>query len=320
MKKLTILIAVIIQTIAVFSQQLPEVSYYMYDYTRTNPGSIGSSDMVNVTGIFKNSLMNIPGQPTVSYFEAEMPFNFLGGKHGVGISFYNDIIGFNNDIDLKLGYAFRFSAGDGTFGIGINGGIKQHAFKDGAEWVSAGPIDPANDPRIPDLGSNNLNALSLGVGVFYRTEDIYFGASVLNVYAQDLDYSDVATTTTSAIETLEPHYYATAGYTLQLNNPAFELQPSVNFYSDLSSVTFDVNGMLTYNKRLWGGVSYRASSSAVAMAGLMIMDGLKVGYAYDFQLTALNTYSTGSHEIMLNYSFKLGVEKSPQRYKSIRYL
>jgi hypothetical protein len=56
------------------------------------------------------------------------------------------------------------------------------------------------------------------------------------------------------------------------------------------------------------------------MVGLTIMEGLRVGGAYDFQTSSLSRYSSGSMEFLLNYSFKVHKEKIPQRYKSIRYL
>ena len=56
------------------------------------------------------------------------------------------------------------------------------------------------------------------------------------------------------------------------------------------------------------------------MIGLQLIEGLKVGYSYDFYTSALMNHNQGSHEILLNYCFKVGVEKAPQKYKSIRYL
>jgi type IX secretion system PorP/SprF family membrane protein len=292
----------------------------MYDYARTNPGSLGSKDMVCANIIGKNALTGFPGNPTNVFLNAQVPFNLFGGKHGVGLSIFRETIGFYSDIDIKLGYAFRFKVGEGTLGIGVNGGVRQNSI-DG-EWVGTTTIDPATDPNIPPANKTNLLAANVGAGLFYRSEDTYFGASVLNIYSQEFDYADAngTTGTSTAKVTLRPHYFVTAGYNVQLNNPAFELQPSVNFLYDGATVTFDINGTLSYNKKIWGGVSYRAGSAVIGMIGLMILDGAKVGYAYDYQTSALSKYSNGSHEILVNYCFKLGVEKTPQRYKSIRYL
>jgi type IX secretion system PorP/SprF family membrane protein len=326
MKKIFILGLIILKTVFVVAQQIPNVSYFMYDYARTNPGSFGSSDMVGFTMIGKSSFSGFPGKPQDGFVNADMPFKLLGAKHGAGFSLYQDELGFYKKYDVKLGYAFRFPIGDGTMGVGLSGSYFENTLN--GTWESAGAIDLTNDPNIPKDGSK-AKGYGISTGVFYRTEDIYFGASVLNVYTSELKYasgdgsgsgSGSGTGGIDAKEVLKPHYYITSGYYLQLNNPAFELQPAINLYSDGVTVTFDLNATLTYNKKLWGGVSYRAGSSAVGMVGLMILDGLKVGYAYDFQTSAMNRYSTGSHEIMLNYSFKVGVEKTPQRYKSVRFL
>jgi len=47
---------------------------------------------------------------------------------------------------------------------------------------------------------------------------------------------------------------------------------------------------------------------------------VKIGYAYDFETTDLISHQSGSHEIMVSYAFKVGVEKASQKYRSIRFL
>ena len=303
------------------AQQLPVASYYMYDYTRTNPGSLGSKDMLCANIIYKDALNGLPKWPKTMLLNLEVPFKLFGGKHGVGLNIYQDEIGFYEDIDIKLGYAFRFNVADGTLGIGIKGGLRQKSLDATWEGIPSA-IEPANDPNIPPANVKNLMAASFSAGIFYRSEDIYLGASVLNVYAQEFDYSEGNTsgTATTAKEVLRPHYYVTAGYNLQMSNSAYELKPSVNLYSDGATVTLDLNSTLEYNKRIWGGVSYRTGSAVIGMVGLMIFDGARIGYAYDFQTSALTNYSNGSHEFLFNYCVKLGNEKQPERYKSIRYL
>jgi hypothetical protein len=77
---------------------------------------------------------------------------------------------------------------------------------------------------------------------------------------------------------------------------------------------------MLYNKKFWGGVSYRIGSAVVGMVGLTILNGVKIGYAYDFDTSRLQSLTKGGHEIMVGYDFRIGVERIPQKYKSIRYL
>jgi len=50
------------------------------------------------------------------------------------------------------------------------------------------------------------------------------------------------------------------------------------------------------------------------------MDGIKKGYLYDFELLPPLSFNSGSHEVTVRYCFDLSVDKSPQKYKSIRFL
>jgi type IX secretion system PorP/SprF family membrane protein len=111
-----------------------------------------------------------------------------------------------------------------------------------------------------------------------------------------------------------------AGYTIQLPSPAFELIPSLFAFSDGKIIQLSVNAMLRYNKKVWGGVSYRAGDAVVGMVGVELYNGLRIGYAYDFPLTDIKKSTSGSHEFMVNYCFDLNLGKSPSRYKSIRFL
>ncbi|MBK7134550.1 MAG: type IX secretion system membrane protein PorP/SprF [Bacteroidales bacterium] len=116
------------------------------------------------------------------------------------------------------------------------------------------------------------------------------------------------------------HYYLTSGYTLQLRNPSFELIPSVFAFSDGKIIQFTVNSLVRYNKKIWGGVSYRAGDALIGMIGLELYNGLRLGYAYDFTVSDMSKSNSGSHEFMVNYCFDLSLGKSPMKYKSIRFL
>jgi type IX secretion system PorP/SprF family membrane protein len=116
------------------------------------------------------------------------------------------------------------------------------------------------------------------------------------------------------------HYYLTAGYTFQLPNPSLELLPSVFAFSDGKVAQFSATSLLRYNKKIWGGVSYRAGDAVIGMVGFELFNGIKIGYAYDFTLSDMTKNSSGSHEFLVNYCFDLSVGKSPMKYKSIRFL
>jgi type IX secretion system PorP/SprF family membrane protein len=314
MKKLLISALAIVVVFVVQAQQIPQVSHFMYDNLRINPGSTGSLDMVCVNGIIRQQMVGFPGNPDDFFFNAEAPISLFGTRHGIGISMYRDAIGFNSDIRMMLSYAFRFKVGDGSLGVGVNAGFLDESLD--ATWVT----QTEGDLGIPSGDGADNPAFTVGAGLFYRSEDIYFGASVLNLNQPEVSYTPTDVGNSESNYNLNMHYYVTAGYHMQLSNPAWELKPAVLLKSDGGATDMDLNLTCVYNKKFWGGVSYRIGSAVVGMIGLELFEGFKVGYSYDVATSALTNHSQGSHEILLSYCFKIGVEKAPQKYKSIRYL
>jgi type IX secretion system PorP/SprF family membrane protein len=75
----------------------------------------------------------------------------------------------------------------------------------------------------------------------------------------------------------------------------------------------DVNLVATMRDRISFGASYRHKDAVVGILQLKINDQLSVGYSYDYTLSNLSTYSSGTHELLLRYDFYFKVNsKSPR--------
>ena len=62
------------------------------------------------------------------------------------------------------------------------------------------------------------------------------------------------------------------GYNWAIPNTNWELMPAVLAKSDLSApFTVDVNVNALYNKRIWGGVSYRTQDAISAQVGVYVL-------------------------------------------------
>jgi type IX secretion system PorP/SprF family membrane protein len=319
MKKLITIFCAVVVAASANSQQERQLSYYMYDQISVNPGSAGSSDMISTHAFIRQQWVGIEGAPEDIVLNLNAPFKLFNKHHGVGISIYSEDIGFNSDIDLSVAYAYQFSVGDGRLGLGMCAGFLNRKLD--PTWVVNNTEysgEPGTGDQAIPVGKQNEFTVDFGAGLFYKTEELYVGISSTHILQDEFVYQ--STTGSVAKEQFKRHYYFTAGYNLQLSNPAFEFIPSVFIQSDVSVTKIDLNTTFMYNKKLWAGVTYRVGSSVVGMIGLDILNGVKIGYAYEFDTSALSTFSKGSHEVMVGYSFKIGVEKAPQKYKSIRFL
>ncbi len=324
MQKLLFIIFIIAITIELNAQQDYQVSQFMYNQIAFNPGAAGNKDMACVSGILRKQWTGMEGTPQDIIINANTPFRLLKKDHGVGITFFKEDIGFNEDIDLKVCYAYRADVGNGKLGIGAGLNITNRGFNK-ADWVTyninTNTIGDGSDDNSIPKSLDKVFAFDVSFGLFYKTEDLYFGIS--STHINQSSYKFYKTSGSSELETpvkIARHYYITSGYTIQLANPSFEVTPSILIQSDGKIHKFDLNAIVSYNKKFWGGVSIRPGSAVVGMLGFEILNGAKIGFAYDFPTTAITNYYNTSYEILLNYCFKIGVDKTPQKYKSIRFL
>ena len=296
--------------LVVFAQQTPQFSHNMFNQMTINPGYAGSSDLICASAINRQQWVGFEGAPATTVVNVNSPFRLFGKSHGVGITVYNDKYAFNNDIDINLSYAYRMSVANGQLGIGIAGGFINSSLD--PKWKDPDGGTGTSDPTIPQQ-KESVMSLDLAFGLFYKTDRMYFGLSGQHLNEPALNKAENASK-------LKRHYYVTSGYNLALPNPSFEIIPSVFLVTDGVSSSLTVNTNVLYNKRIWGGVSYRLNDAIIGMFGVELFNGVRIGYAYDYSLSDLSGYNDGTHEFMVSYCFSLKKEKPPQRYKSIRFL
>ncbi|TSA35115.1 MAG: type IX secretion system membrane protein PorP/SprF [Porphyromonadaceae bacterium] len=297
-----------------FTQQDPQFSHNMFNHLAVNPGFAGSQGMLSAGMINRQQWMGFEGNPKTTLFTVHTPVKPFGIPSGVGLSFMDDRLGFEKNMSFILDYAYRLELGKGKLGIGLNIGMLSRALN--GKWVipdSDNHIPASQDPSIPDEQVTSMT-FDMGIGVFYNTDKLYAGFSSTHLLEPLVDFGS------GAMMHMQRHYYATAGYLFKLSNPIFEIQPSIFAKSDGASFQMDVNMLLLYNKRFWGGVSYRLGDAVVVMVGTELPNGLRVGISYDFTTSAIGAYSNGTVEFMLGYNLEVGTDKFSQRYKSVRFL
>jgi len=314
MKKVrTVILALIIPMSVVFGQQDPVVSNYMFNTQLYNPAFSGMTGMITATALTRQQWVGFPGAPSTMIFNVNTPFSILGLRSGAGLLVESDSYGFSNDIELNLSYSALIPVGSGTLGAGFSAGMLNKTLA--PEWfIPSGTshTPPSGDPLIPENDESVL-ALDIAAGVYYQGLNYYAGISVTHLNQPKIKYSETATY-------VSREYYLTAGYYFQLPNPSLELIPSIFIVNDGAATQYLATGMVRYNKKIWGGVSYRISDAITGFAGVELYNGLKIGYGYDFPISEIRKGTSGSHEFVVSYSFDLGLGRSVTKYKSIRFL
>lgn len=311
MKKLLLSGLLLLGVTAVNAQQDPQFTHYMYDRLSVNPGVAGTANAICATGIFRQQWSGFDGAPQTFLLNAHMPVNVLRG--GLGITFFNDQLGQETNNIARLSYSFHRALGPGTLGIGIQGGIINKTL--GSDWQPPdGAASIPLDNAIPGAGASHTT-YDLGFGLYYTSPQMWIGLSATHLPQQDLKLA------TLDFEMVR-HYFVMAGYRHDFN-AQWALRPSVYAKSDAASTQIDINANVLWNNMVWLGVSYRLSDAIAPMAGFQTEVGqglMKIGYSYDVTTSDIKNYSSGSHEIMLNYCFNVEPPEKDRKYKNVRFL
>ena len=297
-----------------FPQQEAQFSHNMFNHMGINPGMAGMRNSICATGIARQQWVGFRDQegnrinPETYSLNVDSPIPFLRG--GIGLGFIQDQLGPETNVGVKISYSYHLDLGMGKLGIGAQAGFLDKRI----DFASLNPIDPGDPVLTGNEESHIFTDFSIG-GFYMLDDEAWAGLSFsqLRQARGGLAESDYA---------LRRHTYATAGYNLSWpTNPDYVVSPSVLLKSDFSAVQFDLNTLVTYNNRFWGGVSYRPQDAVVFMLGVNI-DQISIGYSYDVTTSPIGTMgrSYGSHEVMLQYCFDLGLERIEEIQRNIRFL
>ncbi len=315
LNKLTLVVLFFVLSIDLFGQITNYSSLSMFNQMYYNPGYAGDGNDIEAKILVRNQWMGFPGQPNTQTFNIDAPFKLFNQQHGAGLSIINDKIGNYSNVGLNISYAYRRSLAQGNLGLGIGLNLTSSGL-DGT-WVKR----EETDPSIPELGGKKPFIFDLNLGIFYRADNLYLSISSMNLNQTSIKYIDETTgNTTSDNSFFGRSLYLSTGYDYQLTNPLFSIQPGAFIASDFASTQLSISGLVTYNKRFFGGLSYKVTDAFVFIAGVDLPSGIQVAVSYDITTSRIIKSSSGSFEFMVGYKFNLDMDKDYRKFKSVRFL
>lgn len=311
MKKLLLALTGLFLVCGAYAQQDPQFTQFMADRLSINPAFAGSKDMICGTFMYRNQWAGFDGAPTTFLVNGHAPIRSINS--GIGITFYNDVIGQLNNNIVRAHYSYHLKVGQNFLNFGASVGMFNSAINT-TEWVAIDGVP--NDNSIP-LGQQSNTKFDAAFGLyFHRPGKFYAGLSSTHLSQGRMFDVNIE---------LARHYYLMGGYIFDLS-PAFNLVPNMLIKSDLASTQYDVNLNAEYtagNNMIWAGVTYRTIDAIAPQLGYQTEIGksiIRVGYSYDFTTSQLANYSTGSHEIMVNFCFKIEKPLPKEIHKTVRFL
>ncbi len=312
MKKITISILFIAFFCAhSFAQQDAQYTQYMFNMNVVNPAyTKGEKGLVNFGTLYRSQWQNTVGAPnTLTFFGHAV----LNDKIEMGISIISDRIGDGalkeNNLALDFSYNLKLDE-KSDISLGLKAGITN--FESNFNDFRLPQIQ--DDPAFVENSNNSFPII--GAGAFYKRSNFYAGISAPNLltsrHIKNVD--GISGFGSEAI-----HLFVTTGYVYELNSK-IKLKPSTLVKVVAGApLVFDASLNVLLNNKFELGASYRLEDSVSAMFNLVVVPSVRIGYAYDYTLSNLGSFSSGSHELFILFDLDLlglrkGYDKSPRFY------
>lgn len=305
-------------------QQFPLYSQYIMNGFLLNPSYTGSDYYTTFGLTVREQWMNLPDAP--STYAASFQTRLLndsyitkstavrkkidrptrGGRVGVGGYLFSDHNGIMHRTGLQLAYAYHLPMGiEQQLSFGLSLSAYQY-FVDINGAVMPGDV---NDEFL-----NNYDQVvyipDANFGISYMTRRYYAGFSMTNLFRGSLMIGNGGENGNSELG----HFFLTGGLRFYAGAD-WIIEPSVMLKSSdmvFKSIQADITGRVYYKDDYWLGLSYRSQDALIMLAGLKV-DRFYVGYAFDFTLSEIRSYTYGTHELTVMARFG----DNPRRYRWI---
>ena len=298
-KLLTTFIFLIFISGAAFAQQESQYTQFMHNKLTINPAYAGARDVPSLLALYRNQWGGFEGAPKSILFSFNAPL--AADKVGFGLTIENHTKGIQQDWGATMAYSYKIVMNDETnVRFGLQGRIRQITY----DFASPN-LTPrqSNDPAIIDNGQGSLYSGNFGIGAYLTHKSFYLGASVPSLLKPIIGFNDGEPTAQE-----RPHIYVMSGITLPISETV-KIEPSMLFkYVSGPPLDFDFNVSFIFDDRVSTGLSYRLGGDDDSFGEsidltlfYLVSQDLGIGLAYDFTLSKIADYTSGSFEVMLRY-------------------
>jgi type IX secretion system PorP/SprF family membrane protein len=277
----------------------PNFTQYMFNEAIINPGYAGSRECLSGTMLYRQQWVGLDGAPTTLTGSIHSPI--MGGKMGAGINFVNEKIGVSQRTSVSANGAYRLGLKNATLSFGLQLGLVSLS-------ENLSQLNLQNDQQFM-MSSGKRTAPNLGFGMFYSTAKWYGGLSIPRMIYNRIDVATGSTEVQNSFNVDYFHYYLTGGGVISVNN-MIKVRPNAMLKVVKGAPTqLDLNANVLFNDFIWTGIGYRTGDAVNVMLGAFINKQLRIGYSYDYTLSMLQDYNTGSHEVMIGYDLNFSKDK-----------
>lgn len=289
------------------AQQLPQYSQYLLNDYVINPAVAGSKPFFIGKANYRYQWEGITDAPRTYILSVNGPTP--NNKVGLGGYIFTDHVGPTRRTGGYFSYTYHLKVTENTkLGLGLSAGLLQFmidgskiTLKDQGDNIITGGVQSA---LIPDAG----------FGFHYYSDKWFLGASAPQLFRNRIKFFESGINPTGR---LSNHFFFMGGYKFDLADD-IQIEPTamVKVVSPVP-VQYELNVRGIYAEKIWLGVGYRYMDAITGMIGYTFAENISVGYSYDYTLTNIRNYSTGTHELMISLRFYDAKERAKKNAPSI---
>ncbi|MCO6173608.1 type IX secretion system membrane protein PorP/SprF [Flavobacterium sp. NRK F10] len=287
-KLLFLILLLLTSSLKVLAQAEPSYSLYRYNTSFFNPSAFGLDERATVRANFRSQFIGIAEAPETQSLNLSVPVN---DKINIGGIVIADKVFIERTTSLfgSFSYALKISEStDVLFGVQAGGTFVNIDF------------ERLNLPADPFL-SQNTNYFNPNIGAgFYLKNDNYFASlSVPRIFETDrvADKNGIATTANNKAQ-----LYISGGYNFTISDQIKFIPSTLVRYSSEETIT-DVTGTFNFFDVLDLGANYRIDRAVGGLFNIKIKNRLQLSYAFESNITNINKYENGTHELGICFEF-----------------
>ncbi|WP_422360597.1 type IX secretion system membrane protein PorP/SprF [Reichenbachiella sp.] len=311
-KSIFMLIVLLTSGFTSMAQQDPHFTQYMFNKSYWSPaltahdgkGSVSVLSRAQWIG-YEPTFEEDGGAPSTQFLNFSTPISFKEMPLGLGVNVIYDKLGVLNNMEAQVSLAYHKALNRGTLSFGIRPAFVNRTL----DFSKLRFVDPSDPKNVQTKESQAV--FDLAFGMSYSTENYLLAAGVNHLLRPELNYGLDASGNVSNKASMIYNLYGEYSYRLTYN---IDLTPSLLVASDLNTYSIDLSVIATYNKKIWGGLSYRNNEAMALLMGYSFLDNnqLKAGYSFDYIIKDQSAKQPTSHEIFIRYdlpSISTGAKK-----------
>jgi len=280
-----------------YAQEDVQYTQFMFNKLGINPAYAGTKKHLCMSAIYRKQWIGIKRAPETINFNIHG--SVLKEQLGLGLSVVYDKIGFTDRMSIETNYSYIIQFKNKSF---LSFGLRGAVYYTQINWTEADVIEHV-DALLPGYTSSHV-APNFGAGVYYQAKYFYAGFSVPKIFHNKDNFNSQFKGVVDPEFT--QHYYFMGGFTFSIAKNVQVQQNLLLKYVVNAPLSTDINVSFVFFRKVLFGITYRVGASIDAILQWQITPQLRIAAAYDFSITDLRQYNSGSVEAMISYCFVKG--------------